>query len=169
MILHGVAGPEVDKVGMGRPVFSPDSKHLGYLARDGGEWRLVLDGKLGPKHESTPENSLVFSPDGKRFAYAVKREIRSAPGAPAPASAEVMQVVIDGKLGEDYDAIDAIDAIEFSPDSEHVAYKARKEGYWRVVLDGDGGIEYPQIMDGWPVFSPDSSMLAYWMKTTEHT
>lgn len=158
MIVDGRKERAYDKIGMGRPVFSADSRHMGYIAQDGDRWLVVMDGVPGPMQDYIPENSLVFSPDSSRWAYGVRSLVRGTDG-----NSEVFQVVLDGKAGEPYDAIEAI---LFSPDSRHVAYKARKNGLWRVVLDGNDGIEYPEIMDGWPVYSPDSSLLAYWMKTS---
>ncbi|MBN1516607.1 PD40 domain-containing protein [Candidatus Sumerlaeota bacterium] len=157
VIIDGEEVGAYDKVGMGRPVFSPDSLRMGFVAYDEGKWFVVIDGEAGPRHERVSENSLVFSPDSQRYAYAVKEEIRND----GKVQAEVMWVVADGEPGEKYDAVEKI---RFSPDSKHIAYKARQEGYWRVVLDDEDGIEYPAIMDDWPYFSPDSQLVAYWLK-----
>ena len=49
----------------------------------------------------------------------------------------------------------------FSADGKRVAYVARKDEKWLVVLDGRPGPEYDEIMEGLPVFSPDGKRVAY--------
>jgi len=54
------------------PVFSPDSKHVAYIAQAEGRMMLVLDGVEGPRHdyiECRNRVSPVFSPDSKYVVY----------------------------------------------------------------------------------------------------
>jgi hypothetical protein len=46
-IVDGQAGPEYSTVSC--PVFSPDSRHVAYRARQGHAWVVVVDGRPGPK------------------------------------------------------------------------------------------------------------------------
>ncbi|MBI5118773.1 PD40 domain-containing protein [Candidatus Poribacteria bacterium] len=59
---------------LSRPVFSPDSKHVAYLAQDQqtNEYYVVLDGQAGKRYESIRYGSLMFSPDSKHPAYIVE-------------------------------------------------------------------------------------------------
>lgn len=50
-------------------------------------------------------------------------------------------------------------SLEISPDGEHVAYKAEKDGKYFIVLDGKKGKQYKYVSD--ITFSPDSKRLAY--------
>jgi Tol biopolymer transport system component len=73
------------------------------------------------------------------------------------------RIVRDGTPGHDYD--EAFNQ-SFSPDSEHLAYVARKGSARCVVMDGVEGKLFSAIdeptEDQWPfVFSPDSAHLAY--------
>ena len=56
------------------PIFSPDSKHLAYVALVGdiftGKFFVVLDEKEDKQYDEV--ETLIFSPDSKRLAYAAK-------------------------------------------------------------------------------------------------
>ncbi len=54
-------------------VFSPDSRHLHYLANSNGKWRVVVDGQPGPAYAGIGTSSLVFSPDGRHVAYTAQQ------------------------------------------------------------------------------------------------
>ena len=60
-------------------------------------------------------------------------------------------------MGAEYDEV--FFNMTFSPDSKRVAYQAQKGGKWLIVLDGQPGVEYDQIVD--MRFSPDSKRVAY--------
>ncbi|MFO7446889.1 MAG: hypothetical protein R6W90_11015 [Ignavibacteriaceae bacterium] len=62
--------PGMPNIPIGVPIFSPDSKRLGYWAKEGNKRHMVIDGK---KSEGYDDISIPnFSPDGKRVAYGVK-------------------------------------------------------------------------------------------------
>ncbi len=65
-------------------------------------------------------------------------------------------VAIDG--GPEYDGLAGL---LFSPDGWRVAYRARREDRWLVIVDGVEGQEYDGISDGAPVFSPDGNHVAF--------
>jgi hypothetical protein len=64
---------------------------------------------------------------------------------------------VDGVEGKEYDGVGGV---VFSPDSQRVAYMARRGDKVLVVMDGVEGKEYDAI-GVYPVFSPDSKRVAY--------
>ncbi|MDO8586367.1 MAG: hypothetical protein Q7T82_04945 [Armatimonadota bacterium] len=50
IVVDGQAGPRY-VYGVQLPVFSQDSKHLAYLAKEGEKWVVVIDGRPGPAYE----------------------------------------------------------------------------------------------------------------------
>jgi len=126
--------------------FSPDSKHVAYVA----DFRVVVDGVEGKQYNNI--ESPIFSPDSKRVAYA------------ATSGNKQLVVVngVEGKAYGDFSGGTAVKGIIFSPDSKRVAYAAKREDKWLVVVDGLEGKEYRGI--GTIVFSPDSKRIAYCAK-----
>ena len=133
-----------------RFIFSPDSKNFAYRAKKGKKQAVVLNGEEIALHDGIGENSLTFSPDGQRFAYAA----REGPE---------WFWVVDGKEHPKYDGLAS--SISFSPDSKHYAFTAmiRDDGIIKgfVNFDGVEGFHYDGIGRLDPVFSPDSSHIAY--------
>ena len=73
VVRAGVPGPRYDEVG---PLaISRDGAHLGYAARLGSAWRVVIDGREhdGGRSADAP----VFSPDGTRTGYLFRRGDRA--------------------------------------------------------------------------------------------
>lgn len=69
-------------------------------------------------------------------------------------------VVVDGKRGKTYDAID-LNSIKFSQDFRRVAYEAKKsDGEWYVVIDGEEDSSYEGVGLG-PCISPDGRRIAF--------
>ena len=85
-----------------------------------GAYSLVVGGQRIPGSESSGYPNLIFSPDGKRFA------------AVSGMKGTRQRIVVDGKAGRVYDAIDSL---WFSPDSKHVVYTARANAKIFVVTD----------------------------------
>jgi hypothetical protein len=85
-----------------------------------GVSELVVAGQRVPGSTSTGFPRIVFSPDGKRYAAVVGMN-----GQP-------QRVIIDGKLGQQYDAIDTL---RWSPDSKHAVYTARSGANLFGVVD----------------------------------
>lgn len=63
-------GSDFELINKTPPVFSPDSKRLAYLAKDGDSSLIVLDGKAGERFKGIA--GMIFSADSKHFAYIAK-------------------------------------------------------------------------------------------------
>jgi hypothetical protein len=68
-------------------------------------------------------------------------------------------LVDEGRRGPIYDQIKGRPT--FSPDGSRLAYVARKDWKWRVVVNDVEGPAFYNIGEGSVVFSPDSAHLAY--------
>jgi Tol biopolymer transport system component len=136
------------------PVFSPDSKHLAYVAQEKGTGGLfvVVDDKKGKHYEwignlvqssALQVGNPIFSPDSQHVAYVAQK-------------AKKVFVVQDGNEGKQYDDIILL---TFSPNGKHLAYAAKRGDKWLVVMDDKEDKEHDEL--GLLTFSPDSKHLAY--------
>jgi hypothetical protein len=165
-VIHGRSGPASDWFGwlafdasFGRSAYVVTSTggFLKALRIMGGlnpvdlrtaDTRLVLDGVERPDI-GRPKGPPVFSPDGKRLAVPLEQT-----------------VVVDERAGDLYDGV-AASAINFSPDSRHVAYAVEQRKTWRVVVDGVAGPAYKAVGGVWAfgqralAFTPDSRQVVY--------
>jgi len=121
--------------------FSPDSKHVAYMA-DGGVYLDRVQVK-SPGGTVCEDDGLLFSPDSEHLVYVVELNSKKS-------------VVVDEVPDKQYDKIGTI---VFSPDSNHLAYGAKTGNNWFIVVDGIPGKPYDSIEN--IVFSPDSKHLAY--------
>ena len=136
-----------DRVGKDSLVFSPDSRHVAYLAEADGRWFVVADGEEGRRYDRIEKGSLTFSPDSQHVAYVAE-------------AASKQFVVVDANEKKKYDRIGK-GSLVFSPDSKRVAYVAEAASKQFVVVDGKEEEHYDRIEKGSLVFSPDSQHLAY--------
>jgi hypothetical protein len=67
--------------------------------------------------------------------------------------------VLDGTIGEKFDEIR--EDFLLSADGKHLAYAARRNGKWMVVMDGKAGPELDEPPRYLLSMSPDGSRLAY--------
>ena len=108
MVRDGEAGRKYDGTGRGLR-FSPDSRHLAYIAARDGE-AFVVRTEQGRHYASVSNTSLVFAPDSQRLAYVAN-------------DGERILIALDGEelrpAGEDVS-----DRVVFSPDSKRLAYTA---------------------------------------------
>ncbi len=140
---------------IGNPVFDPNGGKLGYRARQGSHWFVVIGDQRTPDFDLV--GSPVFSPDGQHVAYWAKRDRKEF-------------IVRDAQKGP---AFDGAGFPVFSPDSGTVAYRAREGNQWFVmrgdekspVFDDIGYYTVPSFGRGSDiadvVFSPDGRQLAY--------
>jgi WD40 repeat protein len=136
-------------------VFSPDGKHVGYIALTsdkpfnprgrGKAVAVVVDGNEEPETDSVSE--LTFSPDSKRHAYVSQRNLVSV-------------AVVDGREFSDFIGASHL---TFSPDSKHVAWIATGVGDSSfgstpfMVLDGQRGQTYDAM--GQMAFTSDGHLM----------
>lgn len=156
VVFDGVEGPAFDGLGQDAVAFSPDSGRVAYLAKTGGKWAVVIDGSIGPAYDEILRGSLAFSPDGKRVAFGAKTKgkhtvvvdgvegprydslltfkpmiLFSTDGRRVAYGAKVahgkMSVIVDGVEEGPCEAIIS-SSLAFSPDGEHISYRARLRG-----------------------------------------
>jgi WD40-like Beta Propeller Repeat len=137
------------------PVFTPDGRHSAWSAKAGEKEVLVRDGKIASDQMDVVGNPL-FSPDGTRLSF-WSRE------GEYPEQREF--VVVDGIEGPRFDSTALW---HFSPDSQHLAYRAEEGGKTFLMLDQTAGppvdaLRFPAAR--WPFpgvfeFSPDSNHVA---------
>jgi len=110
-------------------VVGPTGFHWAILALVNGEWRAIIDGAQSPPFRSI--SSPVFSPNGKRVAYYAQR-------------GEKRLVVNDFHESALYDEI-APFSLVFDAESRNLAFAARRDKLWRVVLNDVEGAEYESV------------------------
>ncbi len=136
-------------------VFSPNGKHLAYVAvsgnavwpykRDipeGGIWNVVLDEEIIGQYDFASE--FIFSPNGNDFAYVARKEGSSF-------------IVLNGKRMTEYDMVRRP---VFSSDGSQFAYIAEKNAKQFVVLNGEEKEKYSRVVDF--QFSSDNTKYGYW-------
>jgi hypothetical protein len=60
---------DLDVVGGGSLLFSPDSDHVAYVAIENNKMFVVADGKEQKHYKAIAQSVALFSPDSKRLAY----------------------------------------------------------------------------------------------------
>ncbi|NIM95078.1 MAG: hypothetical protein GTO18_15370 [Anaerolineales bacterium] len=129
MIIDGEPGEVFNDLAL--VLFSPDSSRYLYLAKRGGKEVLVIDGVVhGPFEGQIGIGEKSFSPDSSRVMYAIY------------AKNELYICVDDQRFGPYKSA----DEFTFSPDGSHFAYPALVEGRQSVVLDGEEGETFDNIV-----------------------
>lgn len=161
-------------------IFSPDTKHLAYIAIKDKAMVLVVDGN---EKKPFPQYGLpVFSKDSKKLAYTYKdkeyfyfvlnkkeygpfQKIGKFYFSPdssmfafiAQAETEKWHIIVNGRVSPEYDMVDAF---KFSPDSSSYAFGASpEEGRGQIIVDSSPGTKYLSV--GEPHFSPDSSHIVH--------
>jgi len=139
------------------PVFSPDSRHVAYVARKAErEVAVVLDGAAqAVLPYETALSDPQFSPDSQHLACVCWDKGR-------------IIVVLDGKPVSEVPApeVNFVQALTFSPDGRRLAFAVERLGgnmtaWHRVVVDGTPQKEYESMPVKALTFSPDGRHVAY--------
>jgi len=139
----GLGYDELAGTSAGQVIFSPDSRHVVYIAGKGGSYHLVIDGREeGPPCGGIANDSISFSLVGDHVAYVGMTNHKYF-------------VVRDGEKGPDYDMVHTL---VFSSDGKHLAYAARLGQKWFLVVDGKTGPEYDSIYPETVVCNADGSV-----------
>jgi len=166
VVIDGVESKPYDSIAPQKPVFSPDSKRVAYIAQIGpGDPRfgsteqfVVLNGEAG-KHYGNIWPYVMFSPDSQHVIYIAANE-SSRPGM---AGAQYF-LVEDGKEGKTYTGngyITPQQNITFSPDCKRLAFTVWDGKQVTPVIDGMEGKPYESVAEHSFVFSPDSKHIAF--------
>jgi hypothetical protein len=132
MIVDGIEGKAYERIGS-TIVFSPDSKHVAYIAQSAGKkFVVVMDGREEKPYDNIGNGSLLFSPDSTHLAYGAQ-------------SGDKRFVVLDGKELKRYVGVGSRTLI-FSPDSKNFAYIAQTEKKQIVVVNGKEIDKYDAIV-----------------------
>jgi hypothetical protein len=160
VVLDGQAGRGYATLNGPTLLFSPDSKHLAYVAVPvttknpvKGPGLVVLDGVETGVYDDVFSGP-VFSPDSRRLAFVILEQGKKhvvVCNCPLESSGE-------GQVGPAYDSI--AEGLTFSPDSKHVVYRAKREGKMFLVVDGKETIPAGAKEFNDPIFSPDSQRKA---------
>ena len=105
------------------PVFSPNSKRLGFAGLHDKTWQLVLDNKtLTQDADDVPGIPIVFSPDSAHAAWVILK-------------GQQYLLTVDDRHWPPI-AASAMGLLTFSPDSRHVAAVVNIRGAWTLYVDG---------------------------------
>ncbi len=140
--IDGQPGPRHETIG--RPVFSPDSKRIAYIATDASQSYAVVDGVPHDRYASIIAESLAFSADSAHLAYLAKVD------------AATCAVVLDGK---ELERADGIESLTLSPHGGRFGYFVRVDDGWIASIDG----QRSPLLDefGLIEFSADGRHVAY--------
>ena len=140
-VIDGKAQQPIDAVWTQGVVFSPDSRHVAYAGRLGEQWGMFIDGRIEARHRWVFD--IVFAADSQRYAYAA-------------GTASTHYVVEGERRHPEYDGLNGL---LMSPTGS-VAYAARKDGKWTMVIDGVERGWYDEVAEGL-VFSDDGAHFAF--------
>ncbi|MCX6799871.1 MAG: hypothetical protein NT091_01865 [Candidatus Falkowbacteria bacterium] len=109
---------------------------------------ILLIGSNALAAELPPSINSVNSYDGKNVAYIITKDAKQA-------------IVLNGVQSDLYDAIDP--AFMFSPDSKKLVYKAKQDGKWFLVINGEkSSVGYDEINPfAFSQEKPESKTFAY--------
>lgn len=126
-------------------LWSPDGKHVAWLAVRGSKCILVVDGVESEPWDNLRNGVVSLSADWSRVGFVAEDGKKTF-------------AVLDGKkLGGEFDEVESI---VISPDGRRVALQAIRERKRILLVDGQQvGGEYREALG--PVFSPDSKRVIF--------
>lgn len=159
VVVDGRAGPHFDAVGVELLRFGPKGRRIAYPAMRDGRWHVIVEGRPSAAYDGI--GALAFGPEGVRLAFVAQRDRRWVVVAdgheqgPWPAvlrgtlgygddgrlsyavrSDDDVRVVVDGRPGPRFDAVD--EPVR-APGSGRIAYLARRGERCGPVVDGRWG------------------------------
>ena len=135
--------PQIDPKSL---VFTPDGKHIAYVAKHGSGHVALVDGKTEKEYEVVAL-PILFSPDGARHAYKATRG-----GA--------WTYVVDGKEGAWHPGIQDTSG-DFSADGTHFAYLASKTDGAKLEGGMSPTVVVTDGVEGDPYFSIESESFEF--------
>jgi WD40-like Beta Propeller Repeat len=145
IVADGNPGPAYDWI-LPDSLFVIADGQAAYIVQNDDTMQVSVGGRLDKPYQEIQFDRLFVSPDGKKAAYI------------AILPSKKMVVVLDGQEGPTFDSIDFP---LFSPDSQHLAYRAESDGVAHVVVDGQVQPGYDTVVGISLSFSPDSQRVAY--------
>jgi WD40 repeat protein len=170
-------------------IFSPDGNHYAYMAKSGGQWRVIRDGVPGPPFDNMYPPDFYFSRDSAHVGYLTSRgkqrilmvDTTERPidcdqwlTAALALSGDASRVAVGvGRNKKSFVLVDAVEQgpydtlldapVAFSPSGEHVAYAVKNGGRAFVVRDGQPQQPYDSIATSSEsiAWSPVGDRLAY--------
>jgi hypothetical protein len=163
LVVNGREGNRFDDIGykinaqnVSPFFFSPDSRHLACVVREGFYQKVIVDDQEGKQfYERIDAGTVLFSPNSQHLAYIGRRN--------------TLKVVnLDSN---ELTTTDDAQAPTFSPDGKHFAYIILRDQRWHVIFDGEESPawdeiklqrNFPEGTDLPPMaFSADSRHFAY--------
>ena len=144
-------------VGSKQLYFSPDFKHVAYVAENGQNTDIYLDGILVPIENNNGFNyevdKFTFSPNNKHLAFTVIWKMgKNMFGN----NNSEYTIYVDGVPSKKYKYVSEF---VFSPDGDSYAYRALDSGGDFVVLNGKEQSKYNYVHNIF--FSPDGKRIVY--------
>ncbi|MEW6079002.1 MAG: hypothetical protein AB1724_14400 [Thermodesulfobacteriota bacterium] len=127
---------------IGTPLFSPDGKQYAYAAMQQGSTDMFMVINNVEQPSRYPVIGIPAEEKPGKFGFAFQQPYFSPKGSRMvfpvyDPDKKTAYMVVDGKPHPSFESI--MQPI-FSDDEKHVAYMARKDGRWRMVVDGEAGI-----------------------------
>ena len=166
-------------------IVSADSNHAAFIGIRGNKECVVRDNVEGPAFDWIIADSLAMNADGSRLAYVVQTSsdtiavVDGQAGKPCygiggnrvflshrPQGYAYVELAGDGSAAIVADGVrglsyEKVDLLIYSPDGNHLAYRATRGPRQRVVRDGVPQAAYDAIVDRSLIYSADSKHLAY--------
>lgn len=181
VVVNDIPYLEYDNIGIGTPIFSPNSEYAAYFSYNEGYsgglfglfssesyWEVVVDTvEYGIYYDGFLDNSLVISPDSKHIAYGVLDEYYGS--YIIYDHHELPDIVVLKDLQDTVYVWDVHPPFVFSPNSEKFAYVFEDvDADFYVIVNDDAGKGFSYIYANSLVFSPNSEKLAFAVQTENY-